>query len=130
MKSSRILEQGTFEFGNVGFSVKLTELNIVNHHSNYYIKCHYCEQLGHVVQKCPSKRKGIKPCQTYIESGIRHFGPDYKWNTRKTNDAKLAHSVTAQEEEEGKVHAFAAVSEQLQTPSSARCVALIKADYL
>ena len=37
VKSSRILEKGTFECGNVGFSVKLTELNIVNHHSNYYI---------------------------------------------------------------------------------------------
>ena len=94
------------------------------------LKCHYCEQLGHVVRKCPSKRKGIKPCQTYIESGIRCFGPDYKWDTRKTNDAKLAHAVTAQEEEEGKVHAVAAVSEQLQTPLSVRCVALIKADYL
>jgi len=37
VKSSRILEKGTFECGNVGFSVSLTELNIVNHHSNYYI---------------------------------------------------------------------------------------------
>ena len=37
VKSSRILEKGTFECGNVGFSVKLTELNIVNHHSKYYI---------------------------------------------------------------------------------------------
>ena len=70
-----------------------------------------------------------QPCQTYIESGIRRFGPDYKWDTRKTNDANLAHAVTVQEEE-GKVHAVAAVSEQLQTPSSVRCVALIKADYL
>ena len=82
------------------------------------LKCHYCEQLGHVVRKCPSKRKGIKPCQAYIDSGIRRFGPDYKWDTRKTNDAKLAHAVTAQEEEGGKVHAVAAVSEQIQTPSS------------
>ena len=38
VKSSRILEKGTFECGNVGFSVSLTELNIVNHHSNYYTK--------------------------------------------------------------------------------------------
>ena len=46
------------------------------------------------------------------------------------NDAKLAHAVIAQEAEEGKVHAVAAVSEQLQTPSSVRYIALIKADYL
>jgi hypothetical protein len=45
VKSSRILEKGTFECGNVGFSVSLTELNIVNHHSNYYTSINVLKNL-------------------------------------------------------------------------------------
>ena len=43
-------------------------------------RCIYCKQLGNFLHKCPSRRKGIKPCQKYIKSGKSRFGLDFRWD--------------------------------------------------
>ena len=49
-----------------------------------------------MIKECTNKKRNKKPCQKYIDLGIRRFGPDYEWDRmklkqRQTN--KLAHAV-------------------------------------
>ena len=54
---------------------------------------------GHMIAQCNARRKGIKPCQSYINYGKRIFGEGYRWDYgRKSGDSKGAKAVAVIEE--------------------------------
>ena len=55
--------------------------------------CFYCAKSGHTIKECGDKKRNRKPCQRYIDSGIKRFGPDYEWDRNKLKQRNLKKPV-------------------------------------
>ena len=66
-------------------------------------KCFYCGRSGHTIKQCGDRKRNKKPCQRYIESGIKRFGQQYEWDRTKIkhkSERRQIHATITEEEEE------------------------------
>jgi hypothetical protein len=64
--------------------------------------CFYCGRAGHTIKECGDRKRNKKPCQKYIESGKRRFGPQYEWDKAKIKQkgsTKPVYAVVTEDEE-------------------------------
>ena len=67
------------------------------------MKCFYCGRSGHTIKQCGDRKRNKKPCQRYIESGIKRFGQQYEWDRTKIkhkSERRQIHATITEEEEE------------------------------
>jgi hypothetical protein len=98
--------------------------------------CFYCGKSGHTIKECGDKKRNRKPCQRYIDSGIKRFGPEYEWDRNKLKQRNLKKPVQLlmsddNEQDQDPISVIMATQAPKQEKSSVnypRTVAMISVD--